>query len=162
MNAQLLKLFERWAGEKADSITPLPQSGSYRKYFRIISNKKNAIGVYNSDKKENNAFISFTKHFLNNNLSVPQLYADDINNDVYLLEDLGDETLFSYISEEKNKEDFPDRRMNYYKSVLSELIKFQTDASLGIRFSTICRRISQKCFRGNQSQNWILENQTIP
>ena len=135
MNAQLLKLFEQWAGEKAGSITPLPQSGSYRKYFRIKSDKKNAIGVYNSDKKENNAFISFTKHFLNNSLSVPQLYAEDINNDIYLLEDLGDRTLFSFISEEKDKEDFPDKRMNYYKSVFSELIKFQTGASRDLDYS---------------------------
>ncbi len=152
MNTQLLELFEQWAGEKADSITPLPQSGSYRKYFRIISNKKNAIGVYNSDKKENDAFISFTKHFLNKNLLVPQLYADDMNNDVYLLEDLGNETLFSFISEEKNKEDFPDKRMNYYKSVLSKLIKFQTDASRDLDYSVCYPRNSFD----RQSMMWDL------
>ena len=152
MNTQLLKLFEQWAGEKADSITPLPPSGSYRKYFRIISNKKNAIGVYNSDKKENDAFISFTKHFLNKNLLVPQLYADDINNDVYLLEDLGDETLFSFISEEKSNEDFPDKRMNYYKSVLNELIKFQTDASQDLDYSVCYPRSSFD----RQSMMWDL------
>jgi len=152
MNTQLIKLFEQWAGEKAGSINPLPQSGSYRKYFRIKSDEKNAIGVYNSDKKENDAFISFTKHFLNKNLLVPQLYADDINNDVYLLEDLGDETLFSFISEEKNKEDFPDKRMNYYKSALSELIKFQTDASRDLDYSVCYPRNSFD----RQSMMWDL------
>ena len=60
---KLVELFENWAGEKAIKVTPLAQSGSDRKYFRMISEKKSALGVYNSDSKENLAFIEFTRHF---------------------------------------------------------------------------------------------------
>jgi len=52
----LIKLFEDWAGEKALKFSPLPESGSYREYYRISGPGKVAIGAYNSDKKENRAF----------------------------------------------------------------------------------------------------------
>ena len=74
---KLKKLFSDWAAEEVISVSPMAQSGSYRKYFRIISSKKNAIGVFNPDGKENRAFISFTKHFLKKGLNVPQLYAQN-------------------------------------------------------------------------------------
>ena len=64
MTQQLKHLFEQWSGENLVSTTPLPQSGSYRQYFRMISANHQAIGVYNPDKNENHAFITFTKHFL--------------------------------------------------------------------------------------------------
>ena len=121
----LLSLYKNWAGEEPSSISPLPQSASYRRYFRMKSNNKNAIGVFNEDRKENDAFISFTKHFLKHNVNVPQLYAENLGNDVYLIEDLGDKTLYSLITENRNDKQFSNTLLKYYKSVLSELIKFQ-------------------------------------
>lgn len=129
MNESLISLFIKWAGEKPYKITPLPLSGSSRKYYRIKSPGKNAIGVENSDRKENIAFIEFTKHFLKNNINVPELYASDLDNDVYLLEDLGDVTLFSFLTDKRKTGGFPAKLKNIYKKILEELPEIQINAS---------------------------------
>ncbi|TSA27388.1 MAG: phosphotransferase enzyme family protein, partial [Ignavibacteriales bacterium] len=85
----LEKLFKKWSGEKVKSFSPLPESGSSRKYFRITINSKSAIGVYNTDKRENRAFIYLTKQFLSLKLNVPKFYSQDLENNIYLIEDLG-------------------------------------------------------------------------
>ena len=38
---KLIKLFKDWSNQDAESIQPIIQSGSDRKYFRISGNKKN-------------------------------------------------------------------------------------------------------------------------
>jgi aminoglycoside/choline kinase family phosphotransferase len=93
----LKELFKEHYKSDAKSYDPLPPSGSYREYYRIKNNGTSAIGVYNNDRKENEAFISFTKQFLSKKLNVPDLYKEDLDSNIYLLEDLGDETLFSKI-----------------------------------------------------------------
>ncbi len=142
MNESLVKLYKQWAGEEADIIIPLPQAGSYRRYFRMKSKNRNAIGVFNADKKENNAYITFTNHFFAQDIRVPELYSSDTKKDVYLMEDLGDETLFSYMSENRNGGDLQDDGVNYYKSALDELIKFQIHASRGLDYSVCYPRSS--------------------
>ena len=128
MTEQLKYLFEQWSGENLVSTTPLPQSGSYRQYFRMISANHQAIGVYNPDKSENLAFTTFTKHFIKHNLNVPLLYKSDIEKNIYLVEDLGNETLFSFITKNRTSEEFPNKIKVHYKTALSELVKFQIDA----------------------------------
>jgi len=138
----LLSLYKNWAGEEPVTISPLPQSASYRRYFRITGNKKNVIAAFNNDRKENDAFISFTKHFLKLKLKVPELYAEDRGNDIYLIEDLGDKTLYSLITEMRNEKQFNDILLKFYKSALSELIKFQIKASKDLDYSVCYPRSS--------------------
>ena len=90
----LKNLFENWSGEKIVTFSPLPESGSPRKYFRITGATKTAIWVFNTDKQENKTFIYLTRHFLRNNLNVPKIFDTDMKNNIYLLEDLGDRTFF--------------------------------------------------------------------
>jgi len=142
MTEQLNYLFEQWSGEKTVSTTPLPQSGSSRQYYRIISANHQAIGVYNPDKSENRAFITFTRHFLKYNLNVPQLYKSNIDKNIYLIEDLGNETLFSFITKNRTDEDFPYKIKEHYKTAISELVKFQIDAFDGLDVSVCYPRSS--------------------
>ncbi|MFH1319301.1 MAG: RNase adapter RapZ [Bacteroidota bacterium] len=138
----LIKIFENRTGEKVVNISPLPQSGSYRKYYRITGKNKKAIGVFNDDKKENIAFLSFTKHFLEQGLSVPEIYAEDPENNIYLIQDLGDITLFSYIVENRKQAQFTDELIDIYKRVIEELIKFQVPAGEKIDYSVCYPRAS--------------------
>lgn len=135
INAKLKSLFSNWAGEEVVSLSPLARSGSYRKYFRISGKEKKAIGVFNLDKRENRAFISFTKHFLKKGLNVPQLYSQRLKENIYLLEDLGDETLFSSIEKEKTNISLSEKLLSYYKDALSHLIRFQIDGGKGLDYS---------------------------
>ncbi len=92
-----LRLFADWSGNKAEQILPLPPSGSNRQYFRIRSGKTTAIAAYNPDKRENLAFLTLSRIFLETGLPVPEIYAEDREAGVYLLQDLGDTTLFSLL-----------------------------------------------------------------
>jgi len=139
---ELVRLFENWSGEKVLKVTPLAQSGSDRKYFRIVSKGKSALGVYNKDSKENLAFIEFTKHFLRKGMKVPQVYAEEPTMDIYLLEDLGDTTLFAYLTEQKKESEFTDALRTMYQKVLKELPRFQVIAGEDLNYSLCYPRAS--------------------
>ena len=121
-------LFESWSGEKIVSISAMPSSGSNRQYHRITGDKKKAIAAYNPDEKENNAFITFSKHFITYKLPVPEIYSENSSEKIYLLEDLGDTTLFSWLSDMRKHNEFSDEILSAYKKVISVIPKFQITA----------------------------------
>ncbi len=126
---QVTQLFESWAGEKAIQVTPLPASASYRVYYRIQGETQKAIAAYNADKKENNAFIQFTQHFLQQGIAVPNLYAQNLAANIYLLEDLGDQTLLNTVLQSRAKTDEPNsfgkELVHLYEQTILELVKLQ-------------------------------------
>lgn len=78
------------------------------------------IGVYNEDAKENRAFCTFTRHFQSLGLPVPALLAEDLDNNIYLLDDLGDTMLLNILQEQG---DFtPIVREAYQKHCLNYLV----------------------------------------
>src|SRR5262249_46497099 len=87
---RLHELFARRFGEKAKKIAPLKGDASARKLFRLWGAKRTAIGAVNADRKENEAFLGFSKHFRRGGLPVPEIYAEDLDSGLYLEEDLGD------------------------------------------------------------------------
>jgi aminoglycoside/choline kinase family phosphotransferase len=128
-------LFEKWGGEKLNSFSQLPDSGSNRKYFRLSGEEKKAIGAFNPNQRENKAFIYLTKHFNNSNLPVPKFYMVKMSIGIYLQEDLGDETLFSLLNKKRSKNIIPAEVKNLYLHSISELPRFQIIASKGLDYS---------------------------
>jgi aminoglycoside/choline kinase family phosphotransferase len=128
-------LFMQWSGEEPIEIIGLPPSGSDRKYFRISFSKGTIIGAYNPIIQENNAFLGFAKHFKNQGLNVPQILAEDTKNFVYLLEDLGDTTLFSLLPHSREQVMFKEPVMNLYRKILDQLPVFQIKGAQGLDFS---------------------------
>jgi aminoglycoside/choline kinase family phosphotransferase len=132
---KLTELFISWSGETINYFSNLLPSGSAREYYRITSNNNSAVGVFNTDKKENIAFINFSKHFLSKGLKVPEIYNEDLDNNIYLIQDLGDETLFSIISKVRKDESFPQELIFYYKKVIEQLPQFQVKAGKDLDYS---------------------------
>jgi len=135
-------MFEKWAGDKVVETELLPQSGSYREYIRIIGEKRTVLGAFNADLKENHAFISFSKHFLSKNLPVPEIYHQDDENGLYLLQDLGKTTLFDYILHLRVGEGFATDLVLIYKKIISQLVRFQVEGGEGLDFSACYPRDS--------------------
>ncbi|NOX87718.1 MAG: phosphotransferase [Calditrichaeota bacterium] len=152
LKQNLFNMFERWAGEKAQSMQPLPAHGSDRKYFRIIGSTKRAIGVYNPDMKENIAFLTFTKHFRRLNLNVPEIYSQELDKNIYLEQDLGDTTLFSFLTEVRQKEGFSSRIIEMYRKTVEYLPRFQIEANRGLDYSVCYPRSGFD----RQSMHWDL------
>ncbi|WP_234445907.1 RapZ C-terminal domain-containing protein [Carboxylicivirga marina] len=131
----LIQMFEKWAGEEARSYVMLPPSGSYREYYRISGRSKSAMGAYNSDSKENVAFLEFSKHFKGKGLPVPEIYMVDESNNVYLQEDLGDVTLYGFLQGLRKDKEFPEDLVNFYKKTLTQLVSFQINGGEGLDYT---------------------------
>jgi aminoglycoside/choline kinase family phosphotransferase len=132
---QISSLFQKWCGEKPNEIITLPPSGSDRKYYRIIYSKGSVIGAYNPIDEENRAFLVFSRHFRKEGLPVPEILAEDTANYVYLIEDLGDTTLFSLLPHHINQVPFDEEIISQYKKILDLLPLFQIRAAHGLDFS---------------------------
>lgn len=131
----LSDLFEQWAGESPDLVLPLAPSGSERIYYRLQSRNRSAIGAYNPHPKENNAFLTFSRHFKAKGLPVPEIYAEDAAKNIYLQEDLGATTLYSYLLQKGDT--FPDFLVQIYKKTVEQLARLQIEGGAGIDYN-IC------------------------
>ncbi|HPE77815.1 MAG TPA: RNase adapter RapZ [Draconibacterium sp.] len=132
---EIIQLFESYFNEKAESVEMLPVSGSYREYCRLKSSTRTVIGAFNSDVKENTSFLSFTSHFIKNDIPVPEVYTVSSDLKRYLLEDLGNTTLFDYLSTVREKEGFSENIISEYRKVLKELPKIQIVAGKNLDYS---------------------------
>jgi aminoglycoside/choline kinase family phosphotransferase len=150
---KIRELYRKWAGGEPGSMTFLPVSGSYRKYYRLQHGEETVIGVFNDDRKENEAFLSFTENFILHGLPVPQVHAVDDERLVYLLSDLGDQTLFSYLSARRKDDlDFPQDIVSLYEKVVEILPEFQVVAGSDLDYS---RCYPRQAF-DSQSMMWDL------
>jgi len=132
---EIIQLFENHFSEKVESFEMLPASGSYREYCRLTSSNRSIIGAFNSDVKENTAFLSFSNHFKHHGVPVPKVFAVSSDLKKYLLEDLGNTTLFQFLSKTRESEGFSENIIEKYKKVLKQLPKIQIIAGRDIDYS---------------------------
>ncbi len=131
---KLSHLFKKYSGSIPDEIMKLPSSGSNRQYYRLKKSNNSFIGVFNEDLFENKAFIEFTRHFQGKHLPVPNILFENIDDSVYLLQDLGDTSLLNFLIENE----FPDKVslkvLDVYRKVLTILPLFQIKGGEGLNF----------------------------
>ncbi len=136
MNKQLKQhialLFESWAGESVLELETLPQSGSDRQYFRVKSTNHQALAAYNPSSSENKTFVDYTAHFRARGLALPEVYATDLEHDIYLLQDLGDNVLLNFLQANRAGEKINDAAIQYYKKALAKLAYMQIKGSEGL------------------------------
>lgn len=116
------------------SFEKLPQSGSQRLYFRAAEGDNVVMAAYNENIVENKAFINYLRHFLKKGLPVPELYAVNESLTSWLMEDLGDESLFSLIPEGGLQPEH-EEVIELYKKALTGLVRFQTEGHEGLDYS---------------------------
>lgn len=131
----LQKLFTDHFKEEVVDFAALPVSGSSRKYFRMRGQNNAAVGAFNTDTRENRAFLYLSKHFRSAELPVPEIYIADIENHIYLQQDLGDDTLFSFLNKQRQSGSFPEDVKSIYRKVVSDLPLFQVNGHKGLDYS---------------------------
>lgn len=95
MNAELKELFGKYSGADAQSVIRLTAAGSNRVYYRLsASDGKTVVGVEGTNPDENRAFLVIGRHLRAAGLPVPEILAVADSGMCYLLQDLGDESLF--------------------------------------------------------------------
>ena len=148
----LVDLFKKRFQEESVSVEILPPSGSYREYIRLSGPHFKAIGTWNEDVKENNAFIEFSKHFRSKGINVPEIFEYNSSSCIYLQEDLGDETLFSFLTSVREAECFSEEIIRVYRKVVVELPRLQIIAGHDLNYDFCYPR---KAF-DRQSMMWDL------
>jgi aminoglycoside/choline kinase family phosphotransferase len=131
MIQQLTTLFRQYFNEQPASVERLPQAGSDRVYFKLMSENYTAIGCLGSDIKENQTFIHHAQHFRRLHIHVPEIYAVSDDYTCYLQEYLGDESLYDLIK----KEGISERVIFYFKKVLKNLAFLQIKGAENFDFS---------------------------
>lgn len=111
------QLFHKKFPDDILSIEPVKAGASKRQIYRINTENKKYIAIYNENVPENKAFVKFSQIFKANDFNVPEIYI--VSNDYlyYLQQDLGDETLFSYCKTHKFE--------NLYLEALRQLAEIQ-------------------------------------
>jgi aminoglycoside/choline kinase family phosphotransferase len=127
----LKNLFEQHFHAPPTRIQPLQGElgGSGRKIIRLANDKFTAIGILYGVREENAAFLSFSKHFHRYRLPVPEIYAEDLDHGAYLEEDLGDTTLFEFLSKNRSGETIAPQVIEAYRQAVAVLPRFQVEAA---------------------------------
>ncbi len=150
---QLIDLYEKWSGLSVNQISQMNAHGSDRQYFRLSGRDGHTvIGVQNDDRRENLAFLTFSKQFREYGIDVPEIYAEDENLGIYLEQDLGDVTLFEYLTSMRKDKDFPQQLVDVYEQVIRTLPRLQITAGRKLNFDVCYPRPSFD----KQSMMWDL------
>jgi aminoglycoside/choline kinase family phosphotransferase len=139
----LKKLFEHHFHAPSERIVPLQGElgGSGRKIIRLANEKHRAIGILYGVREENVAFLEFSKHFRRHGLPVPEIYAEDLTHGAYLEEDLGDTTLFEFLSKNRSGGNIAPEVVEAYRKVVAVLPRFQVEAGRDLNYK-VCYPIS--------------------
>jgi len=140
----LKKLFERHFHSPADRIQPLQGllGASGRKLVRLADGKHSAIGVLHDVREENVAFLEFSRHFRRCSLPVPEIYGEDLGNGAYLEEDLGDTTLFEFLTAHRDGENIAPEAVEAYRKVVAVLPRFQIEGGRDLNYKVCYPRAS--------------------
>jgi aminoglycoside/choline kinase family phosphotransferase len=140
----LKRLFEQHFHVPVLKVTPLQGQlgGSGRNIIRLASDKLSAIGILYDVREENVAFLEFSKHFRRHGLPVPEVYVADLNQGAYLEEDLGDSTLFEFLSRNRAGENIATPAVEAYRRVMEILPRFQVEAGRDFNYGVCYPRAS--------------------
>src|SRR5882724_8506252 len=140
----LEKLFERHFDCPVGRVQPLQGElgGSGRKVIRLVSEKGRAIGILYDVREENAAFLEFSRHFRRHHLPVPEIYGEDLDRGAYLEEDLGDTTLFDFLSKNRAGETVASEAVEAYRRVVAVLPPFQVEAGRDLNYKVCYPRAS--------------------
>jgi aminoglycoside/choline kinase family phosphotransferase len=140
----LKKLFEQHFHAPAGRVQPLQGQlgGSGRKIIRLADEKHSAIGILYDVREENVAFLEFSRHFRRHGLPVPEIYGEDLGHGAYLEEDLGDTTLFEFLSNHRDGEVVAPEAVEAYRKVVAVLPRFQIEAGRDLNYKVCYPRAS--------------------
>jgi len=132
----LNKLFEEHFHSPVKRVQPLQGElgGSGRKIIRLSNETNSAIGILYGVREENVAFLSFSRHFRKHGLPVPQIYGEALSHGAYLEEDLGDTTLFQFLSRNRAGDDVAAPVAEVYRKVVAILPRFQVEAGRDVDY----------------------------
>ncbi|MDR3750749.1 MAG: RNase adapter RapZ [Terracidiphilus sp.] len=140
----LKQLFEQHFHLPAERVQPLQGQlgGSGRTIVRLSGGAFTAIGILYAVREENVAFLEFSRHFRRYGLPVPEIYAEDLAQNAYIEEDLGDTTLFDFLGKHRSGDIIAPQAVEAYRSAVAVLPRFQVEAGRDLNYKVCYPRAS--------------------
>jgi aminoglycoside/choline kinase family phosphotransferase len=135
----IIRLFAGYSSDPIISVNKIPQSGSIRIYYRILSAAKSFIATYGINIKENLSFIFFSRHFKAKGCPVPEIYTVNNEGTIYIQEDFGDISLLNCLEQAGPNDSVYD----LFKRSLKELAHLQIQGDKGLDYENWCLTSSE-------------------
>lgn len=133
MNPQILNFLNSNYGQQAaDSLQPIAESGSSRKYFRFQTGNESLILTFGDNVEENKTFLYFTDHFSKFSQHIPKVKKVSEDFRIYTQTDLGNQSLMMLLEKDKIQ------AHEIYKKSVRQLVKMQVQGDAGLDYT--------KCF----------------
>jgi aminoglycoside/choline kinase family phosphotransferase len=140
----LKRLFEQHFHSPTEHVKPLQGQlgGSGRNIIRLAGSGHTAVGILYGVREENLAFLEFSRHFRRHGLPVPEIYAEDLAQGAYLEEDLGDTSLFEFLSANRDGDTIAPEVVEAYRRTVAALPRFQVEAGRDLNYKVCYPRSS--------------------
>jgi len=101
-------------------IFPITEDASFRKFYRLILNKKSRVIVLAKKEKYQNliAYSAINKFLRDNKIFTPKLYSHNYEKGIIIIEDFGKLSFYKLLLKKKNK-------LYIYKKLVDLLLKIQ-------------------------------------
>jgi aminoglycoside/choline kinase family phosphotransferase len=131
-------MFEQAFGVPVRVAEPVAAEGSKRRMLRLVGDgPTTAIGVLGPDREENRAFVLHARALRGAGLPVPEVFAVAPDDSSYLVEDLGDLTLFAALKAARRAapdEPLPAAVRPAYERTLEALVRLQLDGGAAVDY----------------------------
>jgi len=124
-------LFTGFSSVALTGLEKIPQSGSNRMYFRLLTASGSYIATYNDNIRENRTFVHYARHFRAKGCPVPEIYAINEAYTIYLQQDFGDTSLLNQLEKEKHN----DHVYSLFQKSLDQLARLQILGDDGLDYS---------------------------
>jgi aminoglycoside/choline kinase family phosphotransferase len=140
----LKQLFAQHFHSPPTRVQPLQGNlgGSGRRIIRLADDQNTAIGILYGVREENVAFVEFSRCFRRHGLPVPEIYAEDLSQGAYLEQDLGDTTLYEFLSQHRTGDEISPEAVAAYRKVVEVLPRFQVEMRHDINYKVCYPRTS--------------------
>jgi aminoglycoside/choline kinase family phosphotransferase len=136
---EISDLFSSYSNLPIVSINKIPQSGSIRIYYRILTTTGSFIATHGINIKENLSFIRFSRHFRTKNCPVPEIFAVNTQGTIYIQEDFGDISLLNRLEQAGPTLEI----FELFKQSLHELAVLQIRGDQGLDYENWCLTSSE-------------------
>ncbi|MBP5647160.1 MAG: phosphotransferase [Bacteroidaceae bacterium] len=136
MNDELRELYVAYAGGEPKSVLRLTAAGSNRVYYRIsYPDGRTTVGVEGTNADENAAFLEIGRHLRGAGLPVPEILAVSDTGMCYLIEDLGDVSLFGMLESAREDGIYGSGQVEMLEKVMRLLPDIQFKGGHGMDYS---------------------------
>lgn len=142
----MVQLYTKTFGQSPKEVKKLSGAGSNRQYSRITAQDATTyIGVIGESYKENHAFLALADQMSKKGINVPKVIAVSDDEMSYLLEDLGDTSIYDIISKSKAQGDaWNTECVSLLEQIMSDLPTIQFETAKGFDFNN-CSREKEFC-----------------